>query len=77
MADCLLSAMESAGIAPTDVEYINAHGTSTPLNDKFETMAYKRCAGSGSSARLPRGKPEACSRELLLLPELRLLRSVC
>ena len=41
MADCLTSAMESAGVAPSDVQYINAHGTSTPLNDKFETMAYK------------------------------------
>merc|ERR1719235_1984305 len=42
MADCLTSAMDAAGVAPTDVQYINAHGTSTPLNDKFETMAYKR-----------------------------------
>jgi len=45
MSDCLLSAMESAGVAPGDVNYINAHGTSTPLNDKFETMAYKRAFG--------------------------------
>jgi len=45
MADCLSSAMSSAGVAPTDVQYINAHGTSTPLNDKFETMAYKRVFG--------------------------------
>ena len=34
-----------AGVKPTDVQYINAHGTSTPLNDKFETMAYKRVFG--------------------------------
>lgn len=45
MADCLTSAMASAGVQPTDVQYINAHGTSTPLNDKFETMAYKRVFG--------------------------------
>jgi 3-oxoacyl-[acyl-carrier-protein] synthase II len=32
-------ALESASLAPSDVDYINAHGTSTPLNDKFETMA--------------------------------------
>jgi 3-oxoacyl-[acyl-carrier-protein] synthase II len=50
MADCLSAAMSSAGVAPTDVQYINAHGTSTPLNDKFETMAYKRVFGEHASA---------------------------
>jgi 3-oxoacyl-[acyl-carrier-protein] synthase II len=34
-------AVDNAGIKTTDVDYINAHGTSTPLNDKFETMAIK------------------------------------
>lgn len=48
MADCLLNAMESAGVQPEEVNYINAHGTSTPLNDKFETMAYKRVFGDHS-----------------------------
>ncbi len=38
-------AVQDAGIAPTDVEYINAHGTSTPLNDKFETVAIKKMFG--------------------------------
>ena len=45
MSDCLQMAVESAGIKLTDVQYVNAHGTSTPLNDKFETMAYKRVFG--------------------------------
>jgi 3-oxoacyl-[acyl-carrier-protein] synthase II len=35
-------AIDDAGILPKDVNHINAHGTSTPLNDKFETMAIKR-----------------------------------
>jgi len=35
-------AIEDAGINPSDVDYINAHGTSTPYNDKIETAAIKR-----------------------------------
>ena len=35
-------ALEDAQIHPDDVDYINAHGTSTPLNDKFETLAIKK-----------------------------------
>ncbi|MGM0379983.1 MAG: beta-ketoacyl-ACP synthase II [Bacillota bacterium] len=34
-------AIDNANIKPSDIDYINAHGTSTPLNDKFETMAIK------------------------------------
>ena len=38
-------AIEDAGITPDKVDYINAHGTSTPLNDKYETFAMKRMYG--------------------------------
>jgi 3-oxoacyl-[acyl-carrier-protein] synthase II len=38
-------AVRKAGIAPADVDYINAHGTSTPYNDKLETLAIKNCFG--------------------------------
>ncbi len=41
-------ALERAGIAPADVDYVNAHGTSTPLNDKFETMAIKSVFGEAA-----------------------------
>lgn len=41
----MLRAMEDAGIRPADVDYINAHGTSTPLNDASETMAIKKVFG--------------------------------
>ena len=37
--------LEDAGINPTDVDYINAHGTSTPFNDKSETQAIKTVFG--------------------------------
>ncbi len=43
-------ALERAGIAPSDVDYVNAHGTSTPLNDKFETMAIKSVFGEAAYA---------------------------
>jgi 3-oxoacyl-[acyl-carrier-protein] synthase II len=38
-------AIRKAGIRPDQVDYINAHGTSTPYNDKLETMAIKACFG--------------------------------
>jgi 3-oxoacyl-[acyl-carrier-protein] synthase II len=39
------AALDDAGVKPTDVQYINAHGTSTPHNDRIETVAIKRCFG--------------------------------
>jgi 3-oxoacyl-[acyl-carrier-protein] synthase II len=38
-------AIEDAGLKPEDIDYINAHGTSTPYNDKGETIAVKRALG--------------------------------
>jgi 3-oxoacyl-[acyl-carrier-protein] synthase II len=38
-------AMRQAGVTPQQVDYINAHGTSTPLNDKTETLAIKQAFG--------------------------------
>ena len=38
-------ALQDAGIDPRDVDYINAHGTSTPLNDKTETLVIKQVFG--------------------------------
>jgi 3-oxoacyl-[acyl-carrier-protein] synthase II len=38
-------ALRKAGVAPSAVDYVNAHGTSTPYNDRLETMAIKRCFG--------------------------------
>lgn len=45
MARCMQYALEDAGIKPEDVDYINAHGTSTPTNDPIETMAIKKAFG--------------------------------
>jgi len=45
-------AMQDAGVMPCDVDYVNLHGTSTPLNDRIETRAVKRCFGE-AAARIP------------------------
>ncbi len=42
-------AIEDAGVRPEDVQYINAHGTSTPFNDKTETLAIKNVFGEHAS----------------------------
>lgn len=42
---CMVNALNHAGLNPGDIDYINAHGTSTPLGDKAETTAVKRAFG--------------------------------
>jgi 3-oxoacyl-[acyl-carrier-protein] synthase II len=45
--EAMKHALEDAGYGPQDVVYVNAHGTSTPLNDRAETIAIKKVLGDG------------------------------
>jgi 3-oxoacyl-[acyl-carrier-protein] synthase II len=45
MAKTMAQAIRHAGVIPADIQYINAHGTSTPLNDRYETLAIKNVFG--------------------------------
>lgn len=47
-ARCMQSALDNAGIGPEQIDYINAHGTSTPLNDLYETRAIKMTFGEAA-----------------------------
>ena len=48
-ARAITMAMERAGMTPADIDYINAHGTSTPLNDRMETQAIKAAFGENAA----------------------------
>ena len=46
---CMKMALHRAGIAPAEIDYINAHGTSTPLGDEIEVNAVQRLVGNAAS----------------------------
>ena len=45
ISKCMELALQDAKLKPTDIDYINAHGTSTPLNDRIETLGIKKVFG--------------------------------
>jgi 3-oxoacyl-[acyl-carrier-protein] synthase II len=57
-------ALRKAGIRPEDVDYVNAHGTSTPYNDRLETLAIKNCFG-GHAHRLAISSTKSMTGHLL------------
>ncbi len=62
--DELLAVMKKAGIAPNEVDYIKAHGTSTPLNDLMETRAVKIAFGDCAS-RIPISSTKSMTGHLI------------
>jgi 3-oxoacyl-[acyl-carrier-protein] synthase II len=62
---CMLNALRDAGVAPDQIDYLNAHGTSTPLGDRNETMAIKAALGETSARRLVVNSTKSMTGHLL------------
>jgi 3-oxoacyl-[acyl-carrier-protein] synthase II len=64
-ARAMALALKEAGVAPEDVGYINAHGTGTPLNDKYETLAIKLALGDEIAKNVPVSSTKGVTGHLL------------
>jgi 3-oxoacyl-[acyl-carrier-protein] synthase II len=62
---CMLAALRDAGVAPDEIDYLNAHGTSTPLGDKNETEAVKAALGESAARSLVVNSTKSMTGHLL------------
>jgi 3-oxoacyl-[acyl-carrier-protein] synthase II len=62
---CMIAALRSAGVAPDEVDYLNAHGTSTPLGDVNETRAIKAALGEDAARALVDNSTKSMTGHLL------------
>ena len=63
-ASAMRMALQRAGVAPEETDYINAHGTSTPLNDRYETQAMKTVFGE-EAYKIPISSTKSMTGHLL------------
>jgi 3-oxoacyl-[acyl-carrier-protein] synthase II len=62
---CMLNALRDAEIKPEEVDYINAHGTSTPLNDKVESLAITKALGPAAAKKIKVSSTKSMTGHLL------------
>ena len=64
-ARAMINAIKDAGLKPADIDYINAHGTSTPLNDKVESLAIKKALGEDVAKKVKISSTKSMTGHLL------------
>lgn len=64
-AQGMINAYTEAGLKPEDIDYINAHGTSTGLNDKYETKAIKKALGEENARKVVINSTKSMTGHLL------------